>query len=168
MVTGGGGRGTFAPMPLSLPSPNGTPPDASKRPRRSWTVAEQTAYVADFAASGLSATAFCRRLGIRRATLARWRLRATGTPTPHRVAPRIARSGAGGFAAVTVVPDTLHAAGPAPSAVPVAPLLPPLTLVLRAPSGVVADVAGLDVATAAALLRAVLTPAAAASAAGAP
>ncbi|HEY0776584.1 MAG TPA: hypothetical protein VGD56_01335, partial [Gemmatirosa sp.] len=63
-------------MPLVLPSPNDILPDAAKRPRRSWTIAEQTAYAADFAASGLSATAFCRRLGIRRATLARWRQRA--------------------------------------------------------------------------------------------
>lgn len=39
-----------------------------------------------------------------------------------------------------------------------APLTGVLTLVLRAPSGVVADVAGLDAASAAALLRAVLTP----------
>ncbi|HEY0778367.1 MAG TPA: hypothetical protein VGD56_10425 [Gemmatirosa sp.] len=128
----------------AISSPNTTPPDASKRPRRSWTLAEQTVYVADFAASGLSATAFCRRLGIRRATLARWRQRAAGAPTP----PRIARSGAVGFAAVTVVPAIAHAARAAPSTAPAAPLVPPLALLLRAPTGVVADVAGLDVATA--------------------
>ena len=149
-------------MTLDIASPNGTSPDTPKRPRRSWTLAEQTAYVADFAASGLSATAFCRRLGIRRATLARWRQRAAGVPTPRRAAPRITRSGAGGFAAVTVVPD----AAPTEAVVPARSTLStaPLALVLRAPSGVVADVAGLNVATAAALLRAVLAPAAPAAA----
>lgn len=142
-------------MTLSFPSPHVTDPDALKRPRRSWTPAEQAAHLADFTASGLSATAFCRRLGIRRATLARWRQRAAAAPTSRRVAPRVARRpGAVGFATVTVVPDAAY--GPAPSASPVAPLL---TLVLRAPSGVVADVAGLDLATATALLRAVLAPA---------
>ncbi|HEY0777400.1 MAG TPA: transposase [Gemmatirosa sp.] len=143
-------------MTIAPQSPNDTPPDASKRPRRSWTIAEQTAYVADFAASGLSATAFCRRLGIRRATLARWRQRAAVGATPRRVAHQIARSGAGGVAAVTVVPDIAHAArAAAPSTASAAPL----ALVLRVRSGVVADVAGLDVTTAAALLRAVLMPA---------
>ena len=146
-------------MTLLITSPNTTLPDASKRPRRSWTPAEQAAHLADFAASGLSATAFCRRLGIRRATLARWRQRAAGASTPRRVEPRVARRpGAMGFAAVTVVPDTVRAEVPAPSAAPAAPLSRSLTLVLRAPSGVAADVAGLDVAAAAALLHAVLTP----------
>ncbi len=148
-------------MTLSLLSPNGMSADAPKRPRRSWTLAEQTTHLADFAASGLSATAFCRRLGIRRATLARWRQRAATTAgrPPRRVeAGHVARRpGASGFAAVTVVPDAAHR--PAPSASPAPPLPPVLALVLRAPSGMVADVAGLDVATAAALLRAVLTPA---------
>ena len=148
-------------MTLSLLSPNGTPLDAPKRPRRSWTSAEQAAHLAEFTASGLSATAFCRRLGIRRATLARWRQRAAGTPTPRCLESRVARwPGAMGFAAVTVVPDAAHAAGPAPSASPA----PPLALLLRAPSGMVADVTGLDAATAAALLRAVLTPATAGAA----
>jgi len=153
-------------MTLFLPSPNVTAPDAPKRPRRSWPPAEQAAHLADFAASGLSATAFCRRLGIRRATLARWRQRAA--PTPRRLEHRVARRpGAVGFAAVTVVPDAAH--GPAPSASPAAaPLAPSLTsslaLVLRAPSGVAADVTGLDLAAAAALLRAVLTPAGAGAA----
>ena len=40
-----------------------------------------------------------------------------------------------------------------------APLVPPFTLVLCAPSGMVADVMGLDLAAAATLLRAVLAPA---------
>ncbi len=144
-----------------LPSPNTTSPDAPKRPRRSWTPAEQAAHLADFAASGLSATAFCRRLGIRRATLARWRQRASAAvPSISRRAAR-PRVGAAGFAAVTVVPDVVHAEVPvpAPSAAPPAPHTASLALVLRAPSGMVADVAGLDVATAAALLRAVLVPA---------
>ena len=145
-------------MTLPITSPNITSPDAPKRPRRSWPPAEQAAHLADFAASGLSATAFCRRLGIRRATLARWRQRASATP--RRVEHRGAgRPGAVGFAAVTVVPDAVHAAGPAPSASPAAARAPSLTLVLRAPSGVAADVAGLDLATAVTLLRAVLTPA---------
>ncbi len=148
----------------SIPSPNVTSPDAPKRPRRSWTPAEQAAHLADCAASALSATAFCRRLGIRRATLARWRQRAAAGPTPRPAeGPRVERrpSAAGaGFAAVTVVAEPARAVGgpPAPSALPAAPITRSLTLVLRAPSGVAADVAGLDVAAAAALLRAVLTP----------
>ncbi len=143
----------------SLASPNTTSPDALKRPRRSWTPAEQAAHLADFAASGLSATAFCRRLGIRRATLARWRQRAAAAPTPPPPRTRPApppRAAGTGFAAVTVVPD--ESGAPAPGAPPVAPHPRSLTLVLRAPSGVAADVAGLDVAAAAALLRAVLVP----------
>ncbi len=143
----------------SIASPNVTTPDAPKRPRRSWTPAEQAAHLADFTASGLSATAFCRRLGIRRATLARWRQRAGAAPTaqPRPARPVPPRRGTGtAFATVTVVPDAARA--PTPSAP--TPLAPSLTLVLRAPSGVAADVAGLDVAAAAALLRAVLAPAA--------
>lgn len=138
-------------MTIALPSPNDTPPDAPKRPRRSWSVAEQAAYVADFTASGLSATAFCRRLGIRRATLARWRQRAAAGPAPRRAHRR---PGPATFAAVTVVPDPPRDVVPVPGAPPLAAL----TLALRAPSGVVADVAGLDLAAAAALLRAVLVP----------
>ena len=67
---------------------------------------------------------------------------------------------------MTVVPDPAPAAAPmpTPSAAPHMPLAPSLTLVLRAPSGVVADVADLDLATTAALLRAVLTPATAGAA----
>ncbi len=60
------------------------------------------------------------------------------------------------FAAVTVIPDAARA--PTPSAPPT-PLPRSLTLVLRAATGVEAECAGLDGATAAALLRAVLTPA---------
>ena len=131
-------------------SPNATSPDAPKRPRRSWTPTEQAAHLADFTASGLSATAFCRRLGIRRATLARWRERAAASPTRRRVERRHV---AAGFAAVTVVPEAGGAPGPG------TPPAPPLTLVLRAATGVEADVAGLDVAAAAALLRAVFAPA---------
>jgi hypothetical protein len=132
--------------------------DAPKRSRRSWTRAEQVAHLADFASSGLSATAFCRRLGIGRSTLTRWRQRAAAPPTPPRrrgrpAAPR--RAAGSGFATVAIVPD-----GPMVAQAPRVGSVPPLTLVLRAPSGVAADVAGLDVATAAALLRAVLTPAA--------
>jgi len=137
-------------MTLPIPSSNTTSPDAPKRPRRSWTPAEQAAHLTDFAASGLSATAFCRRLGIRRATLARWRQRAAvSTPIPRREARP--RALAAGFAAVAVVPE---AVGVPPSASP-----PALTLVLRAPTGVEAECAGLDVVGAAALLRVVLAPA---------
>ena len=161
MVTAGGGRGTFARMTSPLPSA-----EAPRRSRRSWTRAEQAAHLADFAASGLSATAFCRRLGIGRSTLTRWRQRAAARPlTPRRrrrpATPR--RTAGAGFATVAVVPDAATAAQ-----APVLGDAPLLTLVLRTPSGVAADVAGLDVASAAALLRAVLTPAAAAPAAAAP
>ena len=145
-------------MTLSLPSLNAAPSDTAKRPRRSWPLAEQTAYVADFAASGLSATAFCRRLGIRRATLARWRQRAAAVPSapPHRgrPAPR-GRVAASGFAAVTLVSEAPH--GSVPAVVPSAPVALPFTLKLRAASGVEVECAGLDVATAVALVRAVLT-----------
>ena len=138
--------------------------DAPKRPRRSWTLAEQAAYVADFAASGLSATAFCRRLGIRRATLARWRERARATAgtapgaTSRRPTRRRLQTG---FAAVTVVPDAVAASSTRQTPTTGAGAgagAGAFTLVLRAPSGVAADVTGLDLATAAALLRAVLTP----------
>ncbi len=146
-------------------SPNAASPDAPKRPRRSWPPAEQAAHLADFAASGLSATAFCRRLGIRRATLARWRQRAAAVPAATAAPARTTwrRAASAGFAAVTVVPDALGGT-PAPDVPSAAPLTPSLSLVLRAPSGVAADVAGLDVAAAAALLRAVLTPATAGAA----
>ena len=165
VVTAEDGCRTFASMLPSIPSPNVTFPDAPKRPRRSWTPVEQAAHLTDFAASGLSATAFCRRLGIRRATLARWRQRAAAAPAARPALRRVEarrgerRPGAAGFAAVTVVADAAGLPGlPAPSPSPAAPVPPSLSLVLRAPSGVAADVAGLDVATAAALLRAVLTP----------
>ncbi len=155
-------------MTLSSTSPNVTLPEAPKRPRRSWTPGEQAAHLAEFAASGLSATAFCRRLGIRRATLARWRQRASAAvpPVPRRDArPRTAA----GFAAVTVVPEAAPAEAlvPAPSAPQAPPLPRSLSVVLRAPSGVAADVTGLDLATAAALLRAVLAPTALAAGVGA-
>lgn len=153
-------------MTFSITSPNVTSPGVAKRPRRSWTPAEQAAHLADFTASGLSATAFCRRLGIERATLARWRQRASTTgPARGRRATR-PPAGAAGFAAVTVASEAAPVERPDPTpcatwTVPSTPSLPrSLTLVLRAPSGVAADVAGLDVATAAMLLRAVLTPAA--------
>jgi len=79
------------------------------------------------------------------------------SPTARSAPRRVERRpGVAGFAAVTVVPDAARAVGAPP-----APLVTPsLTLVLRAPSGVAAECAGLDVAGAAALLRAVLAPAA--------
>ena len=159
MVTVGCGSGTFARMTSPTSSA-----EAPRRSRRSWTRAEQAAHVADFAASGLSATAFCRRLGIGRSTLTRWRQRTAATPAALRRRGRPAtprRAAAAGFATVALVPDGSAAQVPKvhePRAGSAAPLTHALTLVLRAPSGVAADVAGLDVAAAAALLRAVLMP----------
>ena len=142
-------------------------PDAPRASRRSWTRAEQAEHLADFAASGLSATAFCRRLGIGRNTLTRWRQCAAARPTSPRRRGRLAaprRAAGAGFATVALVPDALVLDALVPDAAMAAHAspgggVPPLTLVLRAPGGVVADVAGLDVASAAALLRAVLAPA---------
>lgn len=69
-------------------------------------------------------------------------------PSGSEIMTRVARrAGAGSFAAVTVVPDTARAEVAAP-----------------APSGVAADVAGVDLAAAAAVLRAVLVPATAGAA----
>ena len=170
VVTARGGRCTFARMTSPISSA-----EARRRSRRSWTRAEQAAHLAEFAASGLSATAFCRRLGVGRSTLTRWRQRAAARPTPpqrptpqRRGRPAAPRRAAGsGFAAVAVVPDAGSASStrqtPGTSTRAGTSVL---TLVLRAPSGVAADVTGLDLATAAALLRAVLTPAAAAGRAG--
>ena len=80
-------------------------------------------------------------------------------------APR--RPAGAGFATVAVVPEAGHASSARhPPDLAARAGTRVLTLMLRAPSGVAADVTGLDLASAAALLRAVLTPAAAAGAAG--
>lgn len=142
---------------MTSPTPSA---DAPRRSRRSWTRAEQAAHLADFATSGLSATAFCRRLGIGRSTLTRWRQRAAAPPTTarRRERPATSRRAAGaGFATVALVPDARDVPMAASAALATRVRPGGLTLALRAPSGVVADVAGLDVASAAALLRAVLT-----------
>jgi transposase-like protein len=156
VVTAGWVRGTLARMTSPVLSA-----DAPRRSRRSWTRAEQAAHLADFATSGLSATAFCRRLGIGRSTLTRWRQRAAASPSPARRRGRPAtarRPASAGFATVALVPDGRDVPLAASAALSTRAQPGGLTLALRAPSGMVADVAGLDVASAAALLRAVLTP----------
>jgi transposase-like protein len=92
-------------MTLSIASPNTTSLKAPKRPRRSCTPAEQAAHLAAFTAGGLSATAFYRRLGIRRATLARWRQRASAAGPARGRRATHPRAEAPSFAAVTVMPD---------------------------------------------------------------
>src|SRR5687767_12052503 len=61
-------------------SASGTRAPAGRR-RRQWTAAERTACLRAFAASGQSATAFCRERGVPRATLTLWR-RTASAPTP--------------------------------------------------------------------------------------
>ena len=67
------------------------------RRRRPWTAAEKTAVLRAFAASGQSATAFCRERGVPRATLTLWR-RTAGT-RPASTPP----AATAGFARVEVV-----------------------------------------------------------------
>ena len=118
------------------------------RRRRPWTAAEKTAVLRAFAASGQSATAFCRARGVPRATLTLWR-RTAGTP-PASVPP----ADAARFARVEVV------APPAPPDVP--PTLPlELTVALRTAGGLEAVITGLDAPAAVAVLRGVFAPGAA-------
>lgn len=117
------------------------------RRRRQWTATEKAACLKAFAASGRSATAFCRETGVPRATLALWQraARDAAASRPHPVAT---------FAAVEVVaprarslPSSVAAGAPAG-----------LTLALRTPDGLEAALTGLDAGSAVTVLRGVLAP----------
>lgn len=126
----------------------------ARRRRRPWTAAEKTACLRAFAASGQSATAFCRVHGVPRATLTLWRRTAGAVPSsaPPADTARFARVAVVAPAAPQALPS---AAPPAPEEL--APLTL-LTLALRTPDGLEAVVTGLDATTAVAVLRGVLTP----------
>lgn len=129
--------------------------------RRPWTAAEKTACLQAFAASGQSATAFCRAHGVPRATLALWRRTAGATPAhpqPSGEAAPPAR-----FAQVELVDRPASPAAATPKAIttaamPAPPEFAPLTLALRTPAGLEAVVTGLDATTTVAVLRGVLVP----------
>ena len=93
-------------------------------------------FLSAFARSGQTITAFCGETGVPRATFTLWRREARDAQASGRTRAMSA------FARVEVVP-------PLPSA--------GLTLVVRAPSGVATELSGLPAATAAALVRLMLT-----------
>jgi hypothetical protein len=100
-----------------------------------WSAAERERYLAEFAASGLSAAAFVRKTGLPHSTFDLWRSEARR----QRVRPGSVRkkSKTSGFARVAVVRP------PSPSGI---------TLVARSAAGVVAELAGLDAVSATSLL----------------
>jgi hypothetical protein len=107
--------------------------------RRRWSAAEKAAHLAAFARSAWTADQFCRARDIPRSTFALWQREARGAP-----ARRAARSR---FAAVDVVARPVATAPGAG-----------MVFRVRSPAGVDAELAGLDRATAVALLRVVLHP----------
>jgi transposase-like protein len=122
------------------------------RRRRPWTAAEKTAVLRAFAASGQSATAFCREHEVPRATLTLWRRTAGALPAS---APPT--GDAAPFARVELVTPPAPSEAPAPG-VSAPAALAPLTLALRTPDGLEVAVTGLDATTAVAVLRGVLAP----------
>lgn len=134
-------------MSKRLPS---VPVVRRRRPgvRRHWTEAEKAAYLAAFTRSAASATGFCRATGVPRATFMLWQREARAARAAQ--GPR-RRGGPSGFAAVELVTAADAAALPALGKTP------PLTLVVRGPGGVAAELTGVDAATAVLLVRLVLT-----------
>jgi transposase-like protein len=130
-------------------STSGTRAPAGRR-RRQWTAAEKTACLRAFAASGQSATAFCRERGVPRATLTLWR-RTARPPSPSA----LPCDGGAPFARVEVVAAQTPPAPPARTAAPT-PAAGELTLALRTPAGLEAVVTGFDLMAAIAVLRGVL------------
>lgn len=129
------------------------------RRRRPWTAAQKTAVLRAFAASGQSATAFCRAHDVPRATLTLWRRGATPVPAPRRQAaetPAFARVALVAAPQPPAPPDGMESATPTSVAG-----APTLTLALRAPDGLEAVLSGLDGRTAVAVLRGVFAPRAA-------
>lgn len=118
-----------------LPCMDATTSGALERlTRRHWTAEEKTEYLALFAESDLSAMEFCREFAIPPATFALWRRQAR-------------EAEASTFARVEVVP--------APSAV-VSMDAGMITITLRSARGHEAQMAGLDVSTALAVIERVL------------
>jgi transposase-like protein len=143
VVTGGQALGSFAPMSSSTLSP-------AKRSYHRWTAAQRTRHLAQFTASGLSATAYAREHGVPRATLLLWQREAReAADAPHATAAP--RESDPPFAAVEVVP-ALDRAPDDPAG---------LRLLVRSPGGITAELTGLDTPAAAMLLQAVLTAGAA-------
>jgi len=103
-----------------------------------WSAAEKARHLAEFARSGLSAAAFVRQTGVPQSTFDLWRSEARQRRVKRRPARKPSRPS--GFARVEVVRP------PSPSGI---------TLV-RSPAGVVAELAGLDAASAGSVLDVVL------------
>jgi hypothetical protein len=95
-----------------------------------WSAGERARYLSQFAASGLSAAAFVRKTGLPHSTFDLWRSEV-----------RRRKSRTSGFARVEVARPS------SPSGI---------TLVVRSAAGVVAELGGLDAASAVALLDGVL------------
>lgn len=100
-------------------------------PRR-WSAADKAAHLAAFAARSVPIPAYCADAGVPPSTLSVWLREA-----------RAARRAPPTFARVEVVPPS---AGPG------------LTLLVRGPAGLQAEVTGLDAATVVTVLRVVLRP----------
>jgi transposase-like protein len=104
-------------------------------PRR-WTAADKRAYLAAFATRGLTIKTFCAETGVPRATFNLW----------QREARAARRSDAPSFARVEVRPSSTA---------------PGITMVVRRPGELEAEVTGLDAAAVVTVLRGVLHPASA-------
>ncbi|MEP7346606.1 MAG: hypothetical protein ABI877_15150 [Gemmatimonadaceae bacterium] len=108
-------------------------------PRR-WSAAEKAAHLAAYATRGLGLQAYCTATGVPRATLTYWQRQARALREA-----RVPRSRPT-FARVEVVPSPPAVSG--------------LTMVVRGPAGLAAELTGLDAPTAVRVLRAVFgTPA---------
>lgn len=74
----------FSPVDLSNV---GAPVVTTMRRRRRWSAPERAAVLAQFAASGLSAAAFCRAAGLCAVTFSGWRRRHAAVATEASAAP---------------------------------------------------------------------------------
>jgi transposase-like protein len=111
-------------------------------PRR-WTAADKRAYLAAFATRGQTIKTFCAETGVPRATFHLWQREARDA---RRAPASYSRSDAPAFARVEV--------GPLATA-------PGITMIVRRPGELEAEVTGLDAAAVVAVLRGVLGPASA-------
>jgi transposase-like protein len=115
----------------TLPTVVSPPPRGRGGPRR-WSAADKAAALAAFATTRLTLKAFCAKRGVPRATFGFWRreVRAARAPQPSRTPPRSpARRDRPTFARVELPPP------PPPRA---------MTLVVRGPGGIEAELTGLD------------------------